>query len=303
MHVLLIFSFVCIGLGQRNTDTSWNSKSVLAETAFSSLSPTYENAEYSPKASHKTYTVTGLTTPPPIFKFSGSVGQFVKMPPWMSKPIINVKSLSELNGNDATPTMSSGSKKSTFSFDFRTSHPTGVLMYLDDGGSRDFLELALHRRRVRLRFKFGNSRSVMLNAGGQLNDRRWHNVRVEIQYPNVKLMVDGNFTTGKASSKYGEFKSFTFLGGIPKTFKLQHLTLPSVYFDPKFRGTIRRFAINNHFVLPIGKTGVIQEAGSSLCIGISNPCRNNGLCVLRANEPSCDCTGTLFTGKNCENSK
>ncbi len=78
----------------------------------------------------------------------------------------------------------------------RTTEPNGLLLYTDDGGYFDFLELKLVSGSVRLRYNFGrrSGAKVLNSAIGELNDGRvWHRVEV-VRFADgtTVLDVDGN---------------------------------------------------------------------------------------------------------------
>ncbi len=143
---------------------------------------------------------------------------------------------------------------SPISFEFLTSQPNGVLLYTDDGGYYDFLELKLVDGAVRLRFSFDQGDARALQAGSGLADgERWHRVSVARRGDVVTLAVDGETASaalrapagGAAAHRFGSANatgnSYVYVGGLPAWFeaKLSALALPSVVFEPRFRGAIR----------------------------------------------------------------
>lgn len=146
---------------------------------------------------------------------------------------------------------------STISLEFKTRRPDGIILYTDDGGYYDFLELKLVDGAVRLRFNFGQVPGVHVlqsSGGGNLNDGlAWHKVKVERIDNRVSLQVD---EAGKEVMELrpdprrkeggGDFGNVTrnshvYVGGLPSWFatKLSSLALPSVVFEPRFQGSIR----------------------------------------------------------------
>ncbi len=94
-----------------------------------------------------------------------------------------------------------GGPPSAISLEFLTSQPNGVLLYTDDGGYYDFLELKLVEGAARLRFSFGDGDARALQAGSNLADGvTWHRVSVAREGDVVSLAVDGqvNRVTEKA---------------------------------------------------------------------------------------------------------
>lgn len=226
-----------------------------------------------------------ITDVPSTFRFSGADSQFVKMPAWKPRAPMGLPS------------------SDVFSFQFRTPSANAILMYLDDGGPRDYMELSIHETSLRLRFKFGNALSVKVTVGDKLNGRKWHSVKMEVKFPSVILTVDGTRAVGTAEGDEASPinpGSFTYLGGIPELYKLQDLSLPSVYFEKEFRGAIRRFAINGKYQKAQEILRVGEEQTTDQCYEEQNPCQNNGSCYVFNKLPVCDCTGIPFTGTYCE---
>ena len=155
----------------------------------------------------------------------------------------------------------------TIEFEFLTSSPSGILLYTDDGGYYDFVEVKLVDGAVRLRYNLGNG-AVVLTAGRGLNDGlAWHKVQFVRNFTETTLVVDGtdrvtsganNLYTppkGGAASlvppnpgpgndiEFGNFttNSYVYVGGLPFWYntKLAMLALPSVVFEPRFKGSVR----------------------------------------------------------------
>ncbi len=61
------------------------------------------------------------------------------------------------------------SPTATLEFEFSTDQPNGLLMYTDDGGYYDFIELKLVDGSLRLRLNLGNGAQIA-NLGKDLND-------------------------------------------------------------------------------------------------------------------------------------
>ncbi len=152
------------------------------------------------------------------------------------------------------------SYNSSISLEFLTAQPEGLLLYTDDGGYYDFLELKLVRGGVRLRANFGGG-AVVLRAGRNLNDGDWHRVVVKLRpksYDAIELtlIVGGDASKTDAFERreklqalyppsFGHanysYNSDVYVGGLPAWFKIKlfSLALPSVVFEPKFRGAVR----------------------------------------------------------------
>ncbi|OWR48718.1 hypothetical protein KGM_214752 [Danaus plexippus plexippus] len=139
----------------------------------------------------------------------------------------------------------------TLELEFKTDQPNGLLLYTDDGGTYDFFELKLVNGALRLRYNLGGGAQI-ITVGNNLNDGHWHKVQVGRRDEHTSLSVDGS-TQSKASRgkefDFGKFNtnSDVFIGGIPSSYnsKLTTLALPSVIFEPKFRGSVRNLVYSD----------------------------------------------------------
>lgn len=139
---------------------------------------------------------------------------------------------------------------SSIEFEFLTDQPNGILLYTDDGGYYDFIEVKLVEGSVRLRFNFDREPKV-LTVGRNLNDgRTWHKVIIARNGLETALTVDQIRATAQLPKpkrpedlNFGNItlNSYVYVGGLPSwyTTRLSNLALPSVVFEPRFQGAIR----------------------------------------------------------------
>lgn len=133
----------------------------------------------------------------------------------------------------------------TLELEFKTEQPNGLVLYTDDGGTYDFFELKLVEGALRLRYNLGGGAQI-ITVGRELHDAHWHKVQVLRNDEQTSLIVDGvsqqRSTKGK-EFQFGKFASNSdvYVGGMPNWYssKLALLALPSVIFEPRFRGAIR----------------------------------------------------------------
>ena len=188
---------------------------------------------------------------------------FLALLPALASPLLlegSLSSYAQFRKWQATPNAS-------LEFDFQTTQPSGVLLYTDDGGYYDFVELKLVEGSVQLRFNFGAGAEV-LTVGRGLNDGRWHRVSLLRAGAATTLAVDdardavlprppphltmagggghqqrarGTPTPDLALGTNLTSNSFVYVGGLPSWYstKLSSLALPSVVFEPRFRGAVR----------------------------------------------------------------
>ena len=76
----------------------------------------------------------------------------------------------------------------TIEFEFLTRHPNGVLLYTDDGGYYNFIELKLVDGSLRLRYNLGRGAKV-LSVGHDLHDP-YGLARVTRRFSERQLWVD-----------------------------------------------------------------------------------------------------------------
>ena len=90
-----------------------------------------------------------------------------------------------------------GTADSSLSFEFRTSQPSGLLLYTEQADSCHFLQLSLVSGRLQLRLNAGHGSQVLVVAtpGTEgLSDGRWHQVTVQREGANTSLQVDDIIT-------------------------------------------------------------------------------------------------------------
>ncbi|XP_068779686.1 neurexin-2-like isoform X2 [Struthio camelus] len=124
------------------------------------------------------------------------------------------------------------------SFSLKTNASRCLLLYLDDGGNCDFLELLVAEGRLRLRFAIACAEPATVEAAAAVSDGRWHAVRVTRDARRTALAVDGEGRAGAVRSKRAEMAvaSDLFVGGIPPDVRLSALTLSTVKYEAPFRG-------------------------------------------------------------------
>ena len=131
-------------------------------------------------------------------------------------------------------------------FAFQTQDPSGLLLYADDGGSYEFFAVKLVEGAVRLQYNLGGG-SRLLSVGRGLNDGAWHSVRIQRNFQQTSLSVDGHTETRQAKALDHEFgsassNSYVYFGGLPELLTRQvggaKLTLPVVALEPRLLAQI-----------------------------------------------------------------
>uniref|UniRef100_A0A4W6E649 Neurexin 1b n=1 Tax=Lates calcarifer TaxID=8187 RepID=A0A4W6E649_LATCA len=207
-------------------------------------------------------------------EFTGAEGQWARFPVW------------------------NACCESEMSFNMKTKSSHGLLVYFDDEGFCDFLELLILNGKLSLRFSIFCAEPATVISDTAVNDNQWHTVTIRRNFKNTTLMVDNEIKWVEVKSKRRDMTVFSplFVGGIsPKLRSLAlQMTSTAVKDQLPFTGWITDIKVNNTESVMINSEGVLKD----LC-GTSNMCLNGGVCSLINNEPTCDCSQTGFQGKDC----
>uniref|UniRef100_A0A8C6U3V9 Neurexin 1a n=1 Tax=Neogobius melanostomus TaxID=47308 RepID=A0A8C6U3V9_9GOBI len=190
--------------------------------------------------------------------------------------------------------------ESVLSFSLRTHSQEGLLLYLDDEGFCDFLELLLMHGHLRLRFSIFCAEPAELHSGVAVSDGRWHAVRIKRDWRNTSLEVDGRVEGwAEVKSKRRDMTVFspTFVGGITSELHSSplRLTSASVREQPPFRGWITALSVNGTMATLDSSEGVTVTAGC----GPDHQCQNGGVCSVVNDQAICDCSDTGYQGNDC----
>ncbi|XP_017847809.1 neurexin-1 isoform X2 [Drosophila busckii] len=223
----------------------------------------------------------------------------------------------------------------TLELEFKTEQPNGLVLYTDDGGTYDFFELKLVEGALRLRYNLGGGAQI-ITVGRELHDGHWHKVQVIRNDEQTSLIVDGvsqqRSTKGK-EFQFGKFASNSdvYVGGMPNWYssKLALLALPSVIFEPRFRGAIRNLvyadqpggvtrrqemkqprdikcgdAPCDHGEMPARERGLRGVRGNTTdACERNDPCQHGGICISTDSGPICECRNLEYDGQYCEKEK
>ncbi|XP_042295633.1 neurexin-2-beta isoform X12 [Sceloporus undulatus] len=208
-------------------------------------------------------------------EFSGTTGQWARYARW------DASSLGEL------------------SFSLKTNVSRALVLYLDDGGNCDFLELLILEGRFRLRFTISCAEPASLHLETPVNDDRWHMLLLTRNYRETMLVVDGEARVAEVKSKRRDMtvESDLFVGGIPPDVRLSALTLSTVKYEMPFRGIVANLKVGDMPPALLGSQGIRSDM-EYLCAK-QNPCVNGGICTVVNSEVQCDCSLTGFQGKFC----
>ncbi|XP_054653897.1 neurexin-1a-like isoform X15 [Dunckerocampus dactyliophorus] len=207
-------------------------------------------------------------------EFTGAEGQWARFPVW------------------------NACCESEMSFNMKTKSSHGLLVYFDDEGFCDFLELFMLNGKLSLRFSIFCAEPASLVSDTGVNDSQWHTVTIRRNFKNTTLMVDNEIKWVEVKSKRRDMTVFShlFVGGIPPELRSVALRLTSAAIrdQPPFTGWITDIKVNNTASVMVDSAGLLKD----LC-GAANMCLNGGVCSLINNRPTCDCSETGFQGTDC----
>ena len=192
----------------------------------------------------------------------------------------------------------------SFSLDFRTATPEGLILYMDDGGLSDFLEVSYRHKKLRLLVHTAHEEAsrvkIELKLKHVLDDGKWHQLAISRLKNKITLTLDdvteskpisgSDVTLGSALRN-----SDLFIGGIPSELqenpsKTSH---HKVLGKSHFKGSIRNVIYGNctckrERVVPVEVTGVTEDKTGG-CES-DNPCQPNCVCLTTNDGHKCDCT-------------
>ncbi|MFT7806018.1 neurexin-1 isoform X4 [Arapaima gigas] len=211
-------------------------------------------------------------------EFTGAEGQWARFPVW------------------------NACCESEMSFNMKTKSSHGLLVYFDDEGFCDFLELLIHNGRLSLRFSIFCAEPAVVLSDTAVNDSRWHAITLRRNFKNTTLTVDKETKWVEVKSKRRDMTVFShlFLGGIPPELRSMALKLTSAAVKDQvpFTGWITNLRVNNSEPVLLNSEGVRND----VC-GADNMCLNGGVCSVINDEPTCDCSETGYQGKDCSEGK
>lgn len=185
------------------------------------------------------------------------------------------------------------------SFILKTSISKALVLYLDDGGNCDFLELLVEDGRLQMRFTIHCAEPASLHTETRINDQRWHRILLSRNYRETRLVVDNEEKVAEVKSKRKEMvvASDLYVGGISPDVRLSALTSSTVKYEPPFQGFIANLKLGE--ALPVLLDGQAVHSDLEYICATHSPCSNNGLCSVSQGEILCDCINTSYRGRYC----
>ncbi|XP_075957662.1 neurexin-2-like isoform X4 [Anarhichas minor] len=185
------------------------------------------------------------------------------------------------------------------SFILKTNVSKALVLYLDDGGNCDFLELLIADGRLHMRFTIHCAEPASLHTETRLNDLRWHRVLLSRDHRETRLVVDNEEKVAEVKSKRKEMvvASDLYVGGISPDVRLSALTSSTVKYEPPFRGLIANLKLGE--ALPLLLDGQAVHSDLEYICATHSPCGDKGLCSVSQGEVLCDCINTSYRGMYC----
>ncbi|XP_061551521.1 neurexin 3a isoform X3 [Phycodurus eques] len=183
------------------------------------------------------------------------------------------------------------------SFQFKTDFSEALLLYFDDGGYCDFLQLSVVEGLLQLRFSIDCAETTVV-SDRRVDDNNWHFAILSRYNLRTVLALDGKAKADEVrpQRQYMKIVSDLFLGGVPQDIRSGALTLPTVRNMQPFKGTITDLKYGKSQPLFLGSLKVLLESEGWCTV---NPCENGGKCTAVDGQPVCDCSKTEYKGRFC----
>ncbi|XP_052436151.1 neurexin-3a isoform X8 [Carassius gibelio] len=193
------------------------------------------------------------------------------------------------------------STRSDLNFQFKTDVSTALILYFDDGGFCDFLQLMVVEGKLQLQFGIDCAETTVI-SDKRVNDSSWHSATLSRYNLRTVLVLDGVSKSGEVrpQRQYMKIVSDLFLGGVPQDIRISVLTLPTVKDLPPFKGIIRELKYNNKEPILLSSQRVRMDI-EGICM--ENPCENGGTCSVVDGELLCDCSKTEYVGRFCNEAR
>ncbi|CAL1573514.1 unnamed protein product [Knipowitschia caucasica] len=220
--------------------------------------------------------LAGLVLTGLALKYEGGPGQWTRYAQW------DAKTTGEL------------------SFILKTNISKALVLYLDDGGNCDFLELLIVDGRLQLRFTIHCAEPAFIHTETFVSDQRWHRVLLSRDHRETRLQVDNELKAAEVKSKRKEMvvESDLYVGGISPDVRLSALTSSTVKYEPSFQGFIANLKLGE--ALPVLMDGQGVNSDLDYLCEEHSPCTNMGQCSVSQGVVLCDCINTSFRGRYCQ---
>ncbi|KAL2094839.1 hypothetical protein ACEWY4_009558 [Coilia grayii] len=218
-------------------------------------------------------------------------------------------------------------KTGAISFDFRTTEPSGLLLFshgrpqaprepkgADRGTPRaDFFAMELLDGFLFLLMDMGSGSIKVKASANKVNNGEWCHVDFYREGRRGSISVNSHSTPFSANegSEVLDLDGSLYLGGVPAEW--QGLPLPPEVWTASLRlgfvGCVRDLFIDGQsrdlrrlaeLQSAAGVSGFCTRETHRRCGNAGEPCAHGGRCTEGWNRHVCDCTGTGYLGANCE---
>ncbi|XP_078090557.1 neurexin 3a isoform X30 [Mustelus asterias] len=214
-------------------------------------------------------------------------------------------------------------KMGSISFDFRTSEPSGLILFTHGKPQErkdlrsvkktkvDFFAVELLDGNLFLLLDMGSGTIKIKSTTKKVNDGEWYHVDIQRDGRSGTISVNSRRTpfTASGDSEILDLEGDMYLGGLPdnRMGSILPTELWTAMLNYGYVGCIRDLFIDGRSK-DIRQLAEEQNAAgvkpSCLRVNIkqcdSNPCKNNAVCREGWNRFICDCSGMGYWGRTCE---
>ncbi|XP_070194668.1 axotactin-like isoform X2 [Littorina saxatilis] len=214
----------------------------------------------------------------------------------------------------------SDSKVLRLELSFRTLLLNGVLLYQDledyaGEGVREEYKPLLHGYHMMVEMRQGHLRVAhvfdhythILNIGRALNDDKWHKLTLTLNQTEgeISITLDYNSVTQFLKAYvYGNARRVLDWSQIKSSFRFGGARGARSQDYVSFIGCLRdmKYSTDGAILsdIPAGVREGVTPGCVDRCQGDSDRCKNNGRCVNLYTDFHCDCFGTDYEGRTCE---
>ncbi|XP_062900791.1 neurexin 3a isoform X14 [Mobula hypostoma] len=189
------------------------------------------------------------------------------------------------------------STRSDLSFQFKTELSSALMLYFDDGGYCDFVQLMIVEGKIQLKLSI-DCFETEINMDKPVSDDKWHFLMISRNNLRTVLVLDGETKSAevKPQRQYMKIVSDLFIGGVPQDIRKSALTLNGVQSKPPFKGFIEDLKYGDSAPVLLGSQ-FVKLVREGICT--ESPCENGGICSLIEGEVTCDCSSTGYMGRYC----
>uniref|UniRef100_A0A8C7RZG1 Neurexin 1 n=1 Tax=Oncorhynchus mykiss TaxID=8022 RepID=A0A8C7RZG1_ONCMY len=215
-------------------------------------------------------------------------------------------------------------KTGSISFDFRTTEPSGLLLFSHGKPKQapkdskspltlkvDFFAIEMLDGHLYLLLDMGSGTTKTRAVNKKVNDGEWYHVDFQRdgRSGTISINTQRQAYTAPGESEILDLDDNLYLGGLPEN-KLGMVFPTEVWtalLNYGYVGCIRDLFIDGQSK-DVRRMAEVQKAAGvkpscskeppKQCL--SNPCQNNGVCREGWNRYVCDCSGTGYLGRSCE---